>query len=304
MRLPLAALGLLAVVRTPAVAQQPPLDPPSVELPAELERVLRDYERAWRRGGAELAALFAEDGFVLARGRLPIRGRAAIAEYYDGGGPLALRAIAFEMSGSVAYILGGYSGAPDEPDDGKFTLTLHKGVDGRWLIFSDMDNSNRPIRAPPDDEILVATAALADFVGEPDSTEAIKLYERLEARTADIPDSAAWVTAIDGFGLQRTRYPDLVSRYWTANQHERRLGGALMVSGWRVELVERPTEFVADVIETVHYVSRVALSAGRDSAIVAVDAICGMLCGHGVLGLYVRRDEGWVLASTLQRLQY
>jgi ketosteroid isomerase-like protein len=31
-------------------------------------------------------------------------------------------------------------------DVGKFTLTLRKGADGRWLIVSDMDNGNRPSR--------------------------------------------------------------------------------------------------------------------------------------------------------------
>jgi ketosteroid isomerase-like protein len=29
-------------------------------------------------------------------------------------------------------------------DDGKFTLTLRKDSDGRWLIMSDMDNGNAP----------------------------------------------------------------------------------------------------------------------------------------------------------------
>ena len=29
-----------------------------------------------------------------------------------------------------------------EADVGKFTLTLRKGSDGRWLIMSDMDNGN------------------------------------------------------------------------------------------------------------------------------------------------------------------
>jgi len=37
----------------------------------------------------------------------------------------------------------GYSGAQGQPEDGKFTLTLRRGADGRWLIMSDMDNSNR-----------------------------------------------------------------------------------------------------------------------------------------------------------------
>jgi ketosteroid isomerase-like protein len=45
--------------------------------------------------------------------------------------------------GDVGYIIGGFSRQPDEPDGGKFTLTLRKAPDGRWLIMSDMDNSNR-----------------------------------------------------------------------------------------------------------------------------------------------------------------
>ncbi|MGH9749071.1 MAG: YybH family protein [Candidatus Polarisedimenticolia bacterium] len=118
---------------------------PSVELPPELARVLSDYENAWRgRDAAALADLFAEDGFVLPNGRPPVRGRAAIRRSYDGsGGPLALRAIAFATEGNVGYIIGGYAPKDGEPDDGKFTLTLRREAGGRWLIVSDMDNSNR-----------------------------------------------------------------------------------------------------------------------------------------------------------------
>jgi ketosteroid isomerase-like protein len=117
---------------------------PSVDLPPELARVLRDYETAYRRSGFAVAELFTEDGFVLSGGRPPIRGRAAIAEYYGAGrGPLALRAIAFAAEGSVGYIIGGYARDRAAVDAGKFTLTLRKRPDGRWLIVSDMDNSNR-----------------------------------------------------------------------------------------------------------------------------------------------------------------
>ena len=42
----------------------------------------------------------------------------------------------------MGFILGGYAGQKGAPDDGKFTLTLRKDRDGRWLIFSDMDNGN------------------------------------------------------------------------------------------------------------------------------------------------------------------
>jgi ketosteroid isomerase-like protein len=119
---------------------------PSVELPPDLARVLTDYEVEWRRGGAAVAQLFTEDGFVLSGGRPPIRGRAAIAAHYGsgGGGPLSLRALAYATEGSVGYIIGGYTTERGAPDIGKFTLTLRKRPDGRWMIVSDMDNPNRP----------------------------------------------------------------------------------------------------------------------------------------------------------------
>jgi ketosteroid isomerase-like protein len=118
---------------------------PSVDLPPELARVLRDYEAGWQKGDAvALANLFTEDGFVLPQGRTPVRGRAAIQKLYaSSGAPLSLRALAYQTSGSVGYIIGGYSTERGKPDDGKFTLTLRKSEDGRWLIMSDMDNSNR-----------------------------------------------------------------------------------------------------------------------------------------------------------------
>jgi uncharacterized protein (TIGR02246 family) len=117
---------------------------PSVTLPGALERVLRDYEKAWTaKDAAGLAALFTPDGFVLSPGQPMARGRAAIESHYGkhGGGPLALRAVAFAVDGRHGYIIGAYAQKAGEPEIGKFTLTLRK-VGGRWLIFSDMDNGN------------------------------------------------------------------------------------------------------------------------------------------------------------------
>lgn len=134
------------LVATSAAGQtEMPAPEPSVSLPPELARVLTDYEAAWsKKDAAALAALFAEDGFVLPGGRPPVRGRAAIEKHYTGqGGPLSLRAIAYAAEGGVGYILGGYTDTAGKPDIGKFTLTLRKGSDGRWLIMSDMDNSNQ-----------------------------------------------------------------------------------------------------------------------------------------------------------------
>ena len=140
------ALLMITLAMTTVAAQQTaPVVQPSVSLPADLARVLTDYEAAWQgRDAARLAGLFAEDGFVLPNGGPPVRSRAAIQKHYTGaGGPLALRAIAFATEGRVGYIIGGYGPARGEPDSGKFTLTLHKGTDGRWLIVSDMDNGNQ-----------------------------------------------------------------------------------------------------------------------------------------------------------------
>jgi ketosteroid isomerase-like protein len=116
---------------------------PSVELPADVARVLRDYEAAWQaRDAAKLAALFAEDGFVLTGGKPPVRGREAIREVYEGrGGPLALRALSYATEGDVGWIIGVY-GATAEKDLGKFVLAL-KRVDGRWMIAADIDNSSQ-----------------------------------------------------------------------------------------------------------------------------------------------------------------
>lgn len=117
----------------------------SIVLPADLARVLTDYEAAWRAGdAAALANLFTEDGFVLGNGEGPVKGRAAIQKLYTGNGsPLSLRAFAYAANGDTGYIIGGYGREQGKPDDGKFTLTLRKAGDGRWLIVSDMDNSNR-----------------------------------------------------------------------------------------------------------------------------------------------------------------
>lgn len=139
---------VMAVLLGSSVPAPAPL--PSVKLPAVLQKVLTDYETAWRaKDAAALAALFTEDGMVLPSFRPPVRGRGPILAYYSGqGGPLVLRAFAYAVEGDVGYILGGYSRAVGEPDMGKFTLTLRKDGTGRWFIVSDMDNGNQPPRTP------------------------------------------------------------------------------------------------------------------------------------------------------------
>ena len=129
-------------IEAPTLPDAPAL--PSVPLPAELDRVLRDYESAWgARSPAALASLFTDDGFVLQPGRLPARGHDEILRAYTGsGGPLALRALAYATEGDIGYIVGAYAAAADKPDTGKFILLVRRAPGGPWKIAADMDNGN------------------------------------------------------------------------------------------------------------------------------------------------------------------
>ena len=132
-------LAFALLMLQPALVAVDPL--PGVSLPFELARVLTDYETAWTaKDAAALARLFADDRVVVPNACPPVRGRAKVQECYAGsGGPLFLRAVAHSTDGALGYIVGGFRFAQDGKDAGKFTLTLTKGADGRWLIVSDMD---------------------------------------------------------------------------------------------------------------------------------------------------------------------
>ncbi len=117
--------------------------PPAVSLPPAFDRVLRDYEAAWRDGdGARLAALFTEDGFAIQSGAPIRRGRDAIARGIKGpGGALQLTAFSYASSGDVAYIVGGYRYPNTAGPGGRFVLALRADPDGRGLIAADLDNA-------------------------------------------------------------------------------------------------------------------------------------------------------------------
>jgi hypothetical protein len=151
-----AVLGLM-LVAGPLLAQTQPATAmsmalPDTALPPDLDRVLRDYERAWRAGDAKsIASLFTEDGVLLQNNRPPIRGRAAIQAIYEGerGGPLRLRAITFAGGETIGYIVGGYRYGDALQDMGKFTITLQRAPGKPWLISSDMDSMNASPKPRP-----------------------------------------------------------------------------------------------------------------------------------------------------------
>lgn len=132
---------------TAVAAQETAARLPSVELPPELDRVLRDYERAWSGGDAQaLARIFTEDGFV-PRPQGWTRGRAAILDAYAStGGDLRLRAHAFATSGTVGWIAGSYGYAEEAAtrDMGRFLLALRRdSADTPWHIAADLDHGNQ-----------------------------------------------------------------------------------------------------------------------------------------------------------------
>ena len=95
--------GAQAGAQTPQAPPDTQL-PPVISLPPALDRVLRDYEAAWRDGdGPRLAALFTEDGFAVQSGSPIRRGRAAIAGgLTKPGGPLQLTAYAYSRRATSA----------------------------------------------------------------------------------------------------------------------------------------------------------------------------------------------------------
>lgn len=143
----LAPLLAAVLALGPAAAQSLP----SVALPPDIDRVLRDYEKAWAANDAKgIASLFAADGIALPGNQPPARGLDAITRAYAGGGaqPTYLRAIDYRTAGDLAYIVGAYGPAGQTTDFGKFVLVLRR-VEGRWMIAADIENANMRMGPPP-----------------------------------------------------------------------------------------------------------------------------------------------------------
>ncbi|ADR21318.1 hypothetical protein MATR_10530 [Marivirga tractuosa] len=140
----LLLIGLLhlSVALSNAAAQE---NPKAIDLPKELDRVLRDYETHWQNSdAAQLASLFTEDGYILRPNKPITKGRSNIEEaYQSAGGRLVLEAYDYSIDGTTGYIIGGYKGQESLPAMGKYILTLRK-EDGKWMITADMDNRNEP----------------------------------------------------------------------------------------------------------------------------------------------------------------
>ncbi len=139
------ALATLNAGTGVSAQQAPPKQAVAIELPNELARVLRDYEKAWRARDADaLARLFADEATVLTNTGNVVVGRNAVRDIYAGsGGTLFLRAYSYAASGEVAHIIGGYALEANGPDVGTYVLALVRRGNGPWLIAADLDRAKR-----------------------------------------------------------------------------------------------------------------------------------------------------------------
>ena len=140
----IALLGLSACDSTSRSHQDGTEPLLAVALPADLDRVLRDYERASSaRDGAALAALFTPDGIALAPGAPPVRGPALGPALAARSGDVRLVPVSYAVADSVAYIIGTFGSEQSAAAGGKFVLALRRSGGGPWRIAADIDNANR-----------------------------------------------------------------------------------------------------------------------------------------------------------------
>ena len=130
-----------------------------------IEAIGRRFERYFAAGKADSLALnYAEDAVLMWPNEPPVKGRAAIqakvAEMMglgtwqftctttrvDAYGPLAV-----EQGICIENLKPGPHAPPGIaamfPDTGKY-VSAYKKVNGAWLAFADINNSNRPLPAP------------------------------------------------------------------------------------------------------------------------------------------------------------
>jgi ketosteroid isomerase-like protein len=115
---------------------------------AQVEQVLRAYEDAYNaRDARALAAVHAEDGaYVTAEGD-PIRGRAALEQFWaeHAGMDLVLVLEAFDLDSELGWATGTWGSASESgppKHGGRFVLALRR-EGGEWKIALDINNEAR-----------------------------------------------------------------------------------------------------------------------------------------------------------------
>jgi uncharacterized protein (TIGR02246 family) len=122
----------------------------------EIEAVVAEMQAIANRGDSKaIADLYTADAQFLPEGSDPIKGRAAIAKYFQGGfdagfGNIRFKTLEVYSHGSTATEVGEYDWGNKEGvsvDHGKYIVVYLK-VGGRWMLHRDMSTSSVPPTKP------------------------------------------------------------------------------------------------------------------------------------------------------------
>jgi predicted TIM-barrel fold metal-dependent hydrolase len=195
---------------------------PVVSLPADLDSVLRSFERNWQApdNKTALAAQFTASGLFQYADDW-IRGPTAIRMMLVGrGGPLRLRAQEFGTEGRAAHVSGMYGFYRDTAwiDQGRFLFALHREVKIAWLIEAANLTTTTPSPVPTRDPY-----SAAEYIAELDSAGIrrgvlLSTAYLFAAPFHEVMDEAAKVRAEnDWTGREAARYPDRLVAFCSIN---------------------------------------------------------------------------------------
>jgi uncharacterized protein (TIGR02246 family) len=141
----------LVLVIVGACGQTPDGDQPGAR--QAIEAAVQRYVDATNHGDADaLASMYADDAVLLPPDHEPIRGRAAIGDFWRQGTDegLEVTTLTVEVDGNLGYLIGRYHlpATDEEPaDSGKYVMCLKRQRDGAWKLTADIWN-----RSGDDDE--------------------------------------------------------------------------------------------------------------------------------------------------------
>jgi uncharacterized protein (TIGR02246 family) len=116
---------------------------------AEVAKVTAKWQSAYNAGdGAAVAALYTDDAVLMPPNSPPVTGGQAIEAFWSEavgqGATTELTSKEVYAMGDMAVEVGMYSGTNADgshQDHGHFTV-IYKKVDGKWMMFRDMWNSD------------------------------------------------------------------------------------------------------------------------------------------------------------------
>ena len=167
---------------------------PAVDLPPELDRLLRDHEALF--GSSAANDLFTEDAQILRVQQGDwVRGKALRDYLTIAAKGLRYRPSAWSVNGSVGWIAGTMQLGEPRADVGNFMIGLRKGADGKWRIGAESISS----KPPPDFPAAITADTLIAEMDEAGVQRGVVLsvafWWASAGRTVPVPDEYARVRA-------------------------------------------------------------------------------------------------------------